>query len=292
MLVSNSPKFEVIGHRGNPGNPLNSINIENTVGSFEDAWKLGADGIELDVILSKDGSLMVHHDDKLGRVFIMPDSNEQGFIGEYSVGELGWKTVPNIKNLGSQYKGLEVRNHLTQSKHLLPTLDCVLIPKGKKLFLELKFINDKYDKDSVTDKKYLENLVSKAVWFIEEHDLTDQVAVLCFVPEALDRVRELNPGITTAYNVYQREADSPIKIKQAKKDFGFTVMNPPFEQATKEAINNMHSEGLRTYPWAWKQSPQEEIDETVRLIKDGADGSINNQVKAALEVRDKYSVRV
>ena len=43
----NISKFEIIGHRGNSGNPLNSLNIENTIESFQDAWNLGADGIEL-----------------------------------------------------------------------------------------------------------------------------------------------------------------------------------------------------------------------------------------------------
>jgi glycerophosphoryl diester phosphodiesterase len=65
-------------------------------------------------------------------------------------------------------------------------------------------------------------------------------------------------------------------------------MNPPFEQATRAAIDNMHSAGLRTYPWSWNQSAKQEIAETVRLIEDGADGSMNNQVEAALQTRNRY----
>ncbi len=288
-----APGFKIIGHRGNSGNPPNLLNIENTVESFQDAWALGADGIELDAILSKDGILVVHHDDYLGRVFMMPGAQKQKLIGEYTVDELVWDTELNIEGLDLRSKGFDNRVLLeTEGLYaMLPELSNVPISPGKKLFLELKFIKDVYDKNSSTDRQYLENLVKKAVQFIEEKGLVDQTYVLCFVPEALDRVRELNPNIVTAHNIYQGEASNLEKIKQLKKDFGFTIMNPPFEQATREAITNMHLAELLTYPWVWKQSPKEEIDETERLINDGANGSINNQVEAALKVRNKYSVR-
>ena len=294
MMVTNSPKFEIIGHRGNPGNPLNSRNIENTIESFEDAWRLGADGVELDAILSNDGVLVVHHDDALGRVFRMPGTEEQKLVGEYTLDELVLGAGLNIEGLNLQSRGVN-NTALLESEApfaAIPALSNIPIPQGKKLFLELKFINDKYDKDSAADRKYLEDLDTKAVEFIEQKGLVDQISVLCFVPEALDRVKELNPKIVTAHNIYQGEASDSGRIKQLKQDFGFDIMNPPFEQATKAAIDNIHNEGLRTYPWIWKQSPEEEIAETIRLIEDGADGSINNQVEAALKIRDKYSVRI
>ncbi len=287
MKIANVSKFEIIGHRGNPGNPLNSLNIENTLESFEGAWDLGADGIELDAILSKDEVLVVHHDDELGRVFIMRDEKDQKLIGEYTANELEWATVLNIEGLNLASKGYKKKS-LGQ---MIPYLSDIPIPKDKRLFLELKFIKDVYDKNSPTDKKYLENLVKAAVGFIEQRGLIDKTYVLCFVPEALDRVRELNPKIVTAHNIYQGEASDLEKIKQLKKDYGFEIMNPPFEQSTKGTIENMHNAGLKTYPWVWKQSPEEEISETIRLITNGADGSINNQVQAALEARAIYSHR-
>jgi glycerophosphoryl diester phosphodiesterase len=51
------PTPEIIAHRG-----ASSERPENTVAAFTRAAELGADGIELDVHLSADGVLMVHHD--------------------------------------------------------------------------------------------------------------------------------------------------------------------------------------------------------------------------------------
>ncbi|HXA33555.1 MAG TPA: glycerophosphodiester phosphodiesterase [Acidimicrobiales bacterium] len=52
--------MDVQGHRGSP-DPGSGI-LENTIDAFVRAARLGADGVELDVRLTRDGALAVHHD--------------------------------------------------------------------------------------------------------------------------------------------------------------------------------------------------------------------------------------
>jgi glycerophosphoryl diester phosphodiesterase len=52
--------MDVQGHRGSP-DPGSGI-LENTIDAFLRAARLGADGVELDVRLTRDGALAVHHD--------------------------------------------------------------------------------------------------------------------------------------------------------------------------------------------------------------------------------------
>jgi glycerophosphoryl diester phosphodiesterase len=54
---SGSRNVERIGHRGAPRRYL-----ENTIPSFQEALRLGADAIELDVHVTADGEPVVHHD--------------------------------------------------------------------------------------------------------------------------------------------------------------------------------------------------------------------------------------
>ena len=54
----------VLGHRGRPTTRI----AENTVLSFLQAMQAGADGIEFDVQMSRDGELMVCHDETLPRI--------------------------------------------------------------------------------------------------------------------------------------------------------------------------------------------------------------------------------
>ena len=56
--------MKVIGHRGFGG-----LRVENTLAAFANAIELGADGAELDVHLSRDAQVIVHHDDTLNPAY-------------------------------------------------------------------------------------------------------------------------------------------------------------------------------------------------------------------------------
>ena len=56
--------FLKIGHRG-----ARAYEVENTIESFKKAIELGVNAIEFDVRATKDGKLIVFHDDNLKRVF-------------------------------------------------------------------------------------------------------------------------------------------------------------------------------------------------------------------------------
>ncbi|HXN59750.1 MAG TPA: glycerophosphodiester phosphodiesterase [Acidimicrobiales bacterium] len=64
----------VFGHRG-----CTEGFVENTVDAFAEARRLGADGVELDVRLTADGALAIHHDASIPGV---------GVIAELAVGDL------------------------------------------------------------------------------------------------------------------------------------------------------------------------------------------------------------
>ena len=68
----------VWGHRGASG-----YAPENTMTAFEKAVELGADGIELDVQLTKDGELVVIHDETIDRV-----SGGSGWVKDFTYAKL------------------------------------------------------------------------------------------------------------------------------------------------------------------------------------------------------------
>ena len=53
-------KFYLIGHRGAAG-----LSPEKTLAAFKRAFNLGVDAVELDVLLTSDKELIVHHDYRL-----------------------------------------------------------------------------------------------------------------------------------------------------------------------------------------------------------------------------------
>jgi glycerophosphoryl diester phosphodiesterase len=75
--------MELIAHRGIP-----RLARENTLDSFALALEAGADGIELDVHISADAVVVVHHDDMLG--------NSGAPIAELSAVELARSGIPSL----------------------------------------------------------------------------------------------------------------------------------------------------------------------------------------------------
>ena len=68
----------VIAHRGFSG-----AAPENTLAAFEKAIEVGADMFELDVLLSRDGRVVVIHDDTLERT-----TDGEGEVAAFTLGEL------------------------------------------------------------------------------------------------------------------------------------------------------------------------------------------------------------
>lgn len=71
-------KTKVWAHRG-----ASAYAPENTLEAFRLAAEQKADGVELDVQLSKDGELVVIHDETIDRV-----SNGSGYVRDYTLEEL------------------------------------------------------------------------------------------------------------------------------------------------------------------------------------------------------------
>jgi glycerophosphoryl diester phosphodiesterase len=88
----------VFAHRGGAG-----LAPENTLAAFDNGMALGADGIELDVRLSRDGVVMVHHDRALDRTTALT-----GAIDRRGAGELRAARVPTLLEVLERHRGARV----------------------------------------------------------------------------------------------------------------------------------------------------------------------------------------
>jgi glycerophosphoryl diester phosphodiesterase len=94
-----SPRPLVFAHRGGC-----ALGPENTLQTFDAGMAAGADGLELDVHLSADGVVMVHHDERLDRT-----TNERGPIAARTAAQLGridagdGQGVPTLREVLRRY---------------------------------------------------------------------------------------------------------------------------------------------------------------------------------------------
>jgi glycerophosphoryl diester phosphodiesterase len=111
------PKVEIVGHRG-----ASHDAPENTIASFKEAWKQGADGAELDVHLTKDGKLVVIHDADVKRT-------------TGSAGKVSAMTFDEVRKLDA---GRWKAEAFAGEKVPLLTEMLATVPAGKKVYVEVK----------------------------------------------------------------------------------------------------------------------------------------------------------
>ena len=89
---------------------------ENTMLAFQKAYEAGADGIELDVQLTKDGQVVVIHDEKVDRT-----TNGTGLVRDYTLeelrkldasyiytGEMGFNPIPTFEEYCAWVAGTDL----------------------------------------------------------------------------------------------------------------------------------------------------------------------------------------
>lgn len=142
---------------------------ENTLLAFEKAKNIkGLIGIELDIQLTKDGEIVVIHDEKVDRT-----TNGMGYVKDYKLVDLkrlkidaGNGVYKQIPTIGEVIDLLE---------------DCM--KKGLKLNIELKNSIFQY-----------EGMEEKIVSFVEYRNLTGSVIYSSFYAKSLKKIRELEPN--------------------------------------------------------------------------------------------------
>jgi glycerophosphoryl diester phosphodiesterase len=76
-------KTQVVAHRGGA-----KESTENTIAAFTRAIKIGADGIETDLRLTRDGVIVIYHDDRFGRVEGLAPAQRTRSVAEMTYAEL------------------------------------------------------------------------------------------------------------------------------------------------------------------------------------------------------------
>ena len=135
----------------------------------------GVDAIEIDVRMSKDGFLVLFHDESIDRL-----TNGSGKIREMTLEEIQRHSLKNVD------RSLSVEK--------IPTLEAVIdrVNKRVPLILEVK------DYDN-------ERLPYTLVNFIREKDLYKHVVVISFGYNCLKAIHEIDSAITCQYLLNRRE---------------------------------------------------------------------------------------
>lgn len=228
----------VIAHRG-----YSAKAPENTMAAFELALEAGADGIELDVHLTKDGEVVVLHDETVNRT-----TSGKGSVREYNLAEL--KELDAGSWFAPEYAGEKV-----------PTLRQVLdLLKGRDVLLNIE----------TKTALGFEQLNERLVPLLDKYDRWERTIISSFNHYSLAHLISLKREARTAI-LYMSALVNPWVYA---KSIGATVLHPYHHTVVPEIVTASHQNGMMVNVWTVDQEPDIE-----RMKQCRVDGIITNQVE-------------
>ena len=204
-----------IAHRG-----YSARYPENTLPAFEQAIRAGADMIELDVHLSKDGRIVVIHDDTIDRT-----SNGRGRVADLTFGEL---LSYNFNN------GMAACGFVA-----IPALAEVIDLAGPRVALDIEIKKD---------PRGPAGLEKRLVDLLREKEYGDRAIVSSFDRQALGEVNRLAGDLKTGL-IYDRILRD---FRDAVRALGVRSVHPALGAVDAGELRWAKSSGIMVYPWVVK----------------------------------------
>ncbi len=202
-----------IAHRGFKG-----AYPENTMLAYEKAVEIGADGIEFDVHLTKDGELVIIHDETLDRT-----TDGGGLVKD--------KTLHELKKLNAS------KGSLTSEVQTIPTLrEYFDFARNKDIITNIEL------KTSIIT---YEGIEKKVYDLIKEYDMKDKIIISSFNHNSLIRMKEIDREIKCGV----LESSRLYKPWEYVKNLGMEYFHPLNFTINKEIAEKFSENNIGLNIW-------------------------------------------
>lgn len=229
--------MKVYAHRGYSGRYP-----ENTMLAFREAVKAGAHGIELDVQMTKDGHVVIIHDESVART-----TDGEGLIKDYTLEEL--RKLNAAASWNGQF-GFEP----------IPTLEeyCQWAAT-ESIVTNIEIKSGVY---------FYEELEEKTLELVRKYGLSDRIIFSSFNHSSITILRKLAPEIPCGALV---EYDGLHNSGYYCRKMDFQYFHPGWKCFPKEDLESCKAYGIPINVWTVN-----DMDVLQKLVEWGVDGLITN----------------
>lgn len=236
-------ELDIQGHRGARG-----LLPENTIQGFEEALRLGVRTLELDVVISKDGQVVVSHEPFMNHeIALDADGNpisenaEKSFnlylmtydsIQLYDVGSKVHPRFPNQKKM----------------KAVKPLMSEVIKMAEKLSRNTIHYnieIKSQQDYDGFFTPR-VDDYVKIVIETMQAFEISNRVTLQSFDVRALETIHQENPTIETSLLIDEYES---IDNKLADLTFRPAIISPYFGLIDEGIVAKYHRLDYRIIPW-------------------------------------------
>ena len=261
----------VVAHRGSSG-----IHAEHTLAAYERAITEGADALECDVRLTRDGVLVCVHDRRVDRT-----SDGRGVVSSLELADLhqfdfaSWKGKDHDPLLEASW---EEADH--DHGRVLTLEDLVQLVVDHERPVQMHIETKHPTRYGGLVEKALVELLDR---YGLAHPLTrsvSQVTVMSFSSISLKRVHAMAPSLPTVFlmervPVWYRDGSLPVRVRTAGPSLEILRAHPGY-------VERVHSQGNRLHVWTI-----DEPDDIEYVLGLGVDAVISNHPRRVLRRLDR-----
>jgi glycerophosphoryl diester phosphodiesterase len=274
LLSQNTAAFDLQGHRGARGHAP-----ENTLPGFERALALGVDTLELDVGVTRDGVVVIHHDRRLN-----PDL-ARGADGKWI--EAPGPTIHSLTY--AELQGYDVgrirpgSEYARQFAHQQP-IDGTRIPRLAELFElvkkpEVRFnIETKLSSDAPDETPPPEPFARALLAEVRKAGVERRTTIQSFDFRTLAVVQSEAPLVRTAYLTSGKKGEAVPRMVHESKG---AIWSPSFRDLDERSLAVARALGLQVIPWT--VNAPADIARVLDMKVDGIISDYPDRVRAALK---------
>lgn len=257
--------IEVQGHRGTRG-----LCPENTLPSFAEAIKAGADALELDLLMTSDGKIVIYHDYFLDPELITyldgkPISSPEVLIRKLSLSALkefdcGQKINPRFPR-----QKMMPGTTIPTLEELLEMINTSEDSHAKTVRLNLEIKRNPFHPEYSAQP---EAMAKELIHLVKKFGFSERVYYSSFDPASLKQVRDLDPQAKIAF---LKENNLQFMIEVAKMVKAETVSPEHILIKDADHVRSLQNMGFKVILWTVNDPKRWE-----ELIRMGVDGIITD----------------
>ena len=264
-----APTFEIQGHRGARG-----LLPENSIPGFVIAIREGANVLEMDLCVAKDGNLIVSHEPWMSHtICTTPEGNaiSESIERQYNLHQMSTGEIQAFDCGMALHPQFPEQRHLPVQKPTLAevvkvTEEVPLLKSDAKIRynMEIKHREDlepEYCPDAVT---FAKTVIAE----VRRLGIEDRTCIQSFSADVLNAVHQQAPNMTTAWLT---DSDGPVTAELAKINFKPSIYSPQWEGIDANDVHDLQQQNIRVIPWTVN-----EAEDLFAVMQMGVDGIITD----------------
>lgn len=236
-----------LAHRGFSG-----LYPENTMLAFDKACQVkGCDGIENDVHLTKDGELVIIHDEEIDRTCV----NGKGWIRDYTLEELRKFDVSYI------YAGKCEKQHIPTLREYFDLI------QNNDIITNIELKTGVLEYPGIEEKVYA---------MIKEYGMQERVMISSFNHHSVLRFKKLAPEIKCGLLSDSWLIDTGAYVAKT----GVECYHPIFNNMTDEYVKDLRDHGIEINVWTVNE--EADVREMMRVGVDAIIGNFPDRAAAII----------